>query len=191
MQNKQIAVALKVAPCMAALWRGRFIELGIEGLLQHLRPRPAAALRSTLCVVESTSTTQSRPSDATQWYLRARWRGRSFPVRRFRRCAMRLEAASCGVLQGQHTMVSIVREALRHIVGLYLNPPEHACLAWTTSSVARSSARPDTARPCRRRSRGATMTLDCKRTRATAGSPLSIRRLGDVYRLCQQGIASE
>ena len=39
MQNKQIAAALKVAPRMAALWRSRFIELGIEGLLQDA-PRP-------------------------------------------------------------------------------------------------------------------------------------------------------
>jgi len=32
LENKQIAAALKAAPRMAALWRGRFLELGIEGL---------------------------------------------------------------------------------------------------------------------------------------------------------------
>ncbi len=31
MQNKQIAAALRVAPRMAALWRGRFLELGSRG----------------------------------------------------------------------------------------------------------------------------------------------------------------
>ena len=39
LQNKQIATALDVAPRMAALWRGRFIEHGIEGLLKDA-PRP-------------------------------------------------------------------------------------------------------------------------------------------------------
>ena len=34
LQNKQIAATLNVAPRMAALWRGRFIEHGIEGLLK-------------------------------------------------------------------------------------------------------------------------------------------------------------
>ena len=31
-KNKQIAAALKVAPRMAALWRGRFLERGVFGL---------------------------------------------------------------------------------------------------------------------------------------------------------------
>jgi FixJ family two-component response regulator len=44
MQNKQIALALEVAPRMAALWRGRFVEHGIEGLLQDA-PRPGRTLR--------------------------------------------------------------------------------------------------------------------------------------------------
>ena len=39
LQNKQIAVTLNVAPRMAALWRGRFIDHGIEGLLKDA-PRP-------------------------------------------------------------------------------------------------------------------------------------------------------
>ena len=39
LQNKQIAAALNVAPRMAALWRARFIEQGIEGLLKDA-PRP-------------------------------------------------------------------------------------------------------------------------------------------------------
>src|ERR1035441_10457408 len=39
LQNKQIAVTLNVAPRMAALWRERFIEQGVEGLLKDA-PRP-------------------------------------------------------------------------------------------------------------------------------------------------------
>jgi hypothetical protein len=43
MQNKQIASVLKVAPRMAALWWSRFLEYGIEGLLQDA-PRPDRTL---------------------------------------------------------------------------------------------------------------------------------------------------
>lgn len=47
-QNMQIAETLHVAPRMAALWRGRFIEHGIEGLLKDApRGRPSI-LRTSL-----------------------------------------------------------------------------------------------------------------------------------------------
>ena len=62
LQNKQIAAALNVAPRMAALWRGRFIEQGIEGLLKDA-PRPGRSesiSRATL--IEKT--TQSTPATA-------------------------------------------------------------------------------------------------------------------------------
>jgi len=34
LQNKQIAERMEVAPRMAALWRNRFLTLGVEGLLR-------------------------------------------------------------------------------------------------------------------------------------------------------------
>ena len=46
LQNKQIAGVLRVAPRMAALWRARFLEHGIEGLLQDA-PRPGRT--ATIC----------------------------------------------------------------------------------------------------------------------------------------------
>jgi len=39
MLNKQITKTLRVTPRMVTLWRGRFLELGIEGLLKDA-PRP-------------------------------------------------------------------------------------------------------------------------------------------------------
>lgn len=38
-QNKQIAERMRVAPRMAALWRGRFLAQGVAGLM-HDAPRP-------------------------------------------------------------------------------------------------------------------------------------------------------
>jgi hypothetical protein len=42
LQNKPIAAILRVAPRLVALWRGRLIECGIEGLVKNA-PRPGRA----------------------------------------------------------------------------------------------------------------------------------------------------
>jgi transposase len=110
-KNKQIAAALKVAPRMAALWRGRFLERGIEGLLQDA-PRPGRTPTiSRASLIEKT--TQSVPANATQWSTRtmAREMGISkASVSRIWR-ASGLEAASRGGLQGQQ------RSAVRRETG--------------------------------------------------------------------------
>jgi transposase len=46
LQNKQIAKMLRVAPRMVTLWRGRFLELGVEGLLKDA-PRPGRPPRQS------------------------------------------------------------------------------------------------------------------------------------------------
>ena len=45
LQDKQIAERMHVAPRMAGLWRGRFIELGVEGLL---RDAPRSGRKPTI-----------------------------------------------------------------------------------------------------------------------------------------------
>jgi FixJ family two-component response regulator len=71
LQNKQIAATLNVAPRMAALWRGRFIEWGIEGLLKDA-PRPGrTASISRASLIEKT--TQSTPACV----FRSMWAGDS------------------------------------------------------------------------------------------------------------------
>src|ERR1035441_191085 len=71
LQNKQIAATLKVAPRMVTLWRGRFLELGIEGLLKDA-PRPGRTPSISPEVTASliAKTTQSTPTNATQWSTR-------------------------------------------------------------------------------------------------------------------------
>jgi transposase len=70
-QNKQIAEHLGVSTRMAALWRGRFIEHGIEGLLKDA-PRPGRTPRITVEIVDAVvaKTTQSTPANATHWSTR-------------------------------------------------------------------------------------------------------------------------
>ena len=68
LQNKQIAAQMEVAPRMVALWRGRFIKLGADGLLKDA-PRPGRnpSIPATVVSQVIEKTTQSRPANATHW----------------------------------------------------------------------------------------------------------------------------
>ena len=70
-ENKQIAQTLHVAPRMVTLWRGRFLELGIEGLLKDApRPGRAPSISAEVTAALIATPTQSTPTNATQWSTR-------------------------------------------------------------------------------------------------------------------------
>jgi transposase len=127
MPNKQIAEQLGVAPRMAALWRSRFIRLGVAGLIKDAhRPGRTPAISPEMIAQVIARTTQSKPSGATHW-------SRSRMARE-----MGISESSVGRIWNAHGLkphriesfkVSNdphFAEKLKAIVGLYLNPPEHA-----------------------------------------------------------------
>jgi transposase len=127
MQNKEIAERLGIAPRMAALWRDRFGKRGVEGLLKDA-PRPGRTPRisAELAAQVVTKTTQSKPAGATHWSRSTMAReigisdssvGRIWRAHGLK--PHRLE--SFKVSNDPH-----FAEKLEAIVGLYLNPPEHA-----------------------------------------------------------------
>jgi len=68
LQDKQIAERMHVAPRMASLWRGRYIELNVDSLLKDA-PRSARKLTISAEKVAQViaKTTQSKPASATHW----------------------------------------------------------------------------------------------------------------------------
>jgi transposase len=71
LQNKQIAEKLQIAPRMVTLWRGRFLEAGIEGLLKDApRPGRTPSISAEVTAALIAKTTQSTPANATQWSTR-------------------------------------------------------------------------------------------------------------------------
>jgi transposase len=68
LQNKQIAERMSVAPLMASRWRGRFLTRGVAGLVKDA-PRPGRTPTITAKKVAEVvaKTTQTTPSNATQW----------------------------------------------------------------------------------------------------------------------------
>src|SRR5258708_28986525 len=71
LQNKQIAEKLQIAPRMVRLWRGRFLERGIEGLLKDApRPGRTPSISAEVTAALIAKTTQSTPTNATHWSTR-------------------------------------------------------------------------------------------------------------------------
>ena len=109
---------------MAALWRGRFIELGISGLMKDApRPGRTPAISAQMVSEVIARTTQTKPNGATHW-------SRSRMARE-----MGISESSVGRIWRAHGLkphriesfkVSNdphFAEKLEAIVGLYLNPP--------------------------------------------------------------------
>src|SRR6266581_5636497 len=126
-QNKENAERLGVAPRMAALWRSRFIQLGVAGLMKDApRPGRTPAIATVMIAQVIAATTQSKPAGATHW-------SRSRMARE-----MGIAESSVGRIWRAHGLkphriesfkVSSdphFAEKLEAIVGLYLDPPEHA-----------------------------------------------------------------
>lgn len=184
LQNKQIATTLNVAPRMAALWRGRFIERGIEGLLTDA-PRPGRTPSiSRARLIEKT--TQSTPQNATHWSTRTMARemgiSKASVSRIWRANGLKPHRVeSFKVSNDPH-----FADKLEAIVGLYLNPPEHALvLSVDEKSQIQALDRTQPGLPLKK-GRAQTMTHDYKRNGTTTLFAALNTANGEVYGLCQQ-----
>src|SRR3954468_23618074 len=187
LENKQIAERMSVAPRMVALWRGRFIDLGVEGLMKDAPRRgrtPSISAAMTARVVAKT--TQSKPAGATHW-------SRSMMARE-----MGISESSVGRIWRAHGLKPHRIESfkvsndpefadkLEAIVGFYLNPPEHALvLSVDEKSQIQPLDRTQPGLPMKK-GRGATMTHDYKRNGTTTLFAALNTASGEVFGLCQQ-----
>ena len=185
LQDQQIAVELGITPAKAARWRNRFLEGGWVAL-QKDAPRPGGPRTITdlriLQVVEKT--TQEKPSNSTHWSTRTM------------AAAVGLSEASIRRIWHAHGLKPhLVRtfklsndpqfvEKLEAIVGLYLNPPEHAIvLCADEKSQIQALDRTQPGLPLKK-GRCGTMTHDYKRN-GTATLFAALNTLdGTVISMC-------
>ncbi len=186
-QNKENAERLGVAPRMAALWRSRFIQLGVAGLMKDApRPGRTPAISTVMIAQVIAATTQSKPAGATHW-------SRSRMARE-----MGISESSVGRIWRAHGLkphriesfkVSNdphFAEKLEAIVGLYLNPPEHALvLSVDEKSQIQALDRTQPGLPLKK-GRGQTMTHDYKRNGTTTLFAALNTANGEVFGLCQE-----
>ena len=124
--NKEVAGRLGVFRQTVGRWRTRFIQSGVDGLLDE--PRPGAPRKITDAAVENavTLTLESKPKDATHWSTRSLAKktglSRSSVARIWRAFGLRPHRSESFKLSTDPLLI----EKVRDIVGLYLNPPDRA-----------------------------------------------------------------
>jgi transposase len=187
LQNLQIAAELNISVRMAALWRKRFLARGVKGLLKDA-PRPGRTPSIPAATVEQLirKTTQTTPENATHWSTRAMAREVGISEASVRRIWH-----AHGLKPHRVESFKISRDPefaakLDDIVGLYLNPPEHALvLSVDEKSQIQALDRTQPGLPMKK-GRGQTMTHDYKRNGTTTLFAALNTATGEVYGLCQE-----
>ncbi len=166
--NHAIAKQLGVSRPTVLLWRDRFAQEGPEGLRRD-RPRgsrfPKLSENKVKAVIEATL--YSKPASATHWSVR--------PMAK----AQGISSAAVQRIWSAHGLKPhLVRsfklssdphfvEKVRDVVGLYLNPPEHALvLCFDEKSQIQALDRTQPGLPMKK-GRAGTMTHDYKRNGTT------------------------
>lgn len=124
--NTAVARQVRVTVQTVGKWRGRFLRDRLDGLGDE--PRPGAPREITDEQVEAvlTRTLESTPANATHWSVRsmaaASGVSRSAVHRIWRTFALQPHRSETFKLSKDPLFI----EKVRDIVGLYMNPPEHA-----------------------------------------------------------------
>ena len=166
--NKDIAESLKTARKTVSLWRMRFAERRLAGIEKDSPRggRPPEARTRIACTIIA-RTTQEKPADATQWSTRtlAKALGTS--------PAMVQRVWKANGLQPHRTKTFKLSndpkfaEKLLDVVGLYLDPPEHALVLCADEKTSiQALDRTQRGLPIHR-GRPGTMTADYKRNGTT------------------------
>jgi transposase len=124
--NTELAARLGLARGTVSLWRRRFLEFRLDGLLDE--PRPGQPRKVTDAQVEEviTKTLESAPKNATHWSTRSMAAevglSQTAVSRIWRAFGLQPHRQETWKLSKDPLFVAKVRD----VVGLYLNPPERA-----------------------------------------------------------------
>src|SRR5208337_130154 len=164
MQDKQIAAKLRIMPEKAARWRNRFLDGGLAALDKDA-PRPGRPPTITSARIQEVvrKTTQEKPANATHWSTRTMAAATSLSEKSVRRIWSRhgLKPHLTRTFKVSNDPQFV--EKLEAIIGLYLNPPEHAIvLCADEKSQIQALDRTQPGLPLKK-GRCGTMTHDYKR----------------------------
>jgi transposase/DNA-binding MarR family transcriptional regulator len=167
-QNKTIAELLRIDRRQVSRWRRRFVEKRLAGIEKDLpRGGRKAKKREQMTALIIETTTQSKPSNATHWSVRtlAKKLGidKSMVHRVWQASGLKPHLAKTFKVSRDKKFV----EKVIDVVGLYLNPPEHAlvlCADEKTSVQALDRTQPGLPLV---KGRLGTMTHDYKRNGTT------------------------
>jgi transposase len=163
-QDLEIAAEVGISNQKAARWRKRFLQLGLAGLEKDA-PRPGRTATITSAKVQEVvrKTTQEKPANATHWSTRTMAEAAGLSEKSVRRIwhkhGLKPHLSRTFKVSNDPEFT----EKLEAIVGLYLNPPEHAIvLCADEKSQIQALDRTQPGLPIKK-GRCGTMTHDYKR----------------------------
>lgn len=163
-QNKEIGQILATTPAAAARWRLRFLENGVMGIATDApRPgrKPTISPETVREIVRKT--TQEKPPQATQWSTRSMAKATGVSEATVRRIWRKHGLKPHRVKTFKLSNDPRFAEKLEDVVGLYLNPPEHALvLSLDEKTQIQALDRTQPGLPLKK-GRGETLTHDYKR----------------------------
>jgi transposase len=163
-QDLEIAVEVGISNQKAARWRKRFLEMGLAGLEKDA-PRPGRTPTITSAKVQEVvrKTTQQKPANATHWSTRTMAEAAGLSEKSVRRIWHKHGLKPHLSRTFKVSNDPAFAEKLEAIVGLYLNPPEHAIvLCADEKSQIQALDRTQPGLPIKK-GRCGTMTHDYKR----------------------------
>ncbi len=163
-QDLEIAAEIGISNQKAARWRKRFLKLGLAGLEKDA-PRPGRTPTITPAKVQEVvrKTTQEKPANATHWSTRTMAEAAGLSEKSVRRIwhehGLKPHLSRTFKVSNDPEFA----EKLEAIIGLYLNPPEHAIvLCADEKSQIQALDRTQPGLPLKK-GRCGTMTHDYKR----------------------------
>ena len=126
MNNSDIAKQLSLSRPTVGLWRKRFIEQGLMGLYDELRPGAPRSIKDEQVADLIRKTLETKPKDATHWSCRSIAEETKLSKSTVQRV---WKAFALQPHRQKHFKLStdpFFVEKVRDIVGLYLNPPDKA-----------------------------------------------------------------
>jgi transposase len=163
-QDLEIAAEIGISNQKAARWRKRFLKMGLAGLEKDA-PQPGRTPTITSAKVQEVvrRTTQEKPSNATQWSTRTMAEAAGLSEKSVRRIwhkhGLKPHLSRTFKVSNDPKFA----EKLEAIIGLYLNPPEHAIvLCADEKSQIQALDRTQPGLPLKK-GRCGTMTHDYKR----------------------------
>jgi len=164
LENQQIARLMGLTPEKAARWRNRFLKGGIAALEKDA-PRPGRTRSITDRWVKKVldMTLRQKPTHATHWSTRTMAAAAGISEASVRRIWRAHGLKPHLVRTFKLSRDPEFSEKLQDIVGLYLNPPEHAIVLWADEkSQIQALDRTQPGLPMKK-GRCGTMTHDYKR----------------------------
>ena len=144
-RNSAVSRELAVGISTVRKWRGRYLELGPDGLLDEPRPGVPRTITDDQVEAVIVRTLETMPAVGTHWSTRAMAEvsglSQSSVSRIWRAFGLQPHRTETFKLSTDPLFV----EKLRDIVGLYMNPPEHAlvlCVDEKTQAQALDRTQP-------------------------------------------------